>query len=190
LGGKCRNCKQHISFRYPLIEVFTAFGFLYLFTSFSSNFYHLLYLLSLFSILILIFVIDFEHNIIPDLFVFLGITLIFIFFLLTNNQSLFANIFAGFFSALLLLLIHLFTRGRGMGLGDVKFAVLGGMIVGLKLNLIWLFLSFLTGGIAGIILILIGRAGLKDRIAFGPFLIIGILLTLVFGSKFLFYLGF
>lgn len=77
-----------------------------------------------------------------------------------------------------------------MGLGDVKFAVMGGIIIGLKFSPIWLFLSFLTGGVAGIILILLGRAALKDRVAFGPFLITGLLLTFVLGSKLLSFLGF
>jgi leader peptidase (prepilin peptidase)/N-methyltransferase len=72
-----------------------------------------------------------------------------------------------------------------MGLGDVKFAVLGGMIVGLKLSLIWLFLAFLTGAALGIILILGKKAGLKSKIAFGPFLIIAIPLALIFGDRIL-----
>ncbi|QQG41398.1 MAG: prepilin peptidase [Candidatus Woesebacteria bacterium] len=189
LGGKCRNCKKHISFRYPLIEAFTALGFLCLFNLFNMNIFLLLYSLSVFSILILIFIIDFEHKIIPDYFVFLGVLLIFLFLFLTDSRILYPNIFAGFGSAFLLLLIHIFTRGRGMGLGDVKFAVFGGLLIGLKLSLIWLFLSFLTGGIAGIILILGGRARLKDQIAFGPFLVIGLLFTLLFGHELLIFLG-
>ena len=70
-----------------------------------------------------------------------------------------------------------------MGLGDVKFAVLAGMIIGLKLIGIWLLIAFLTGGIVGIILILGKAAKLKDKIAFGPFLIISIPITLIWGEK-------
>jgi len=135
--------------------------------------------LILFCILEIIFIIDFEHQIIPDDFVFLGIALSFFF----NFQFLiFNSLFTGFLCATLLLLIHLFTKGHGMGLGDVKFAVLGGMLVGLKLSLIWLFVAFLTGAVIGIILILGKKAGLKSQIAFGPFLIIAIPITLVFGN--------
>lgn len=198
LSGKCRNCKKKISSRYPIIEFFTALSFLMIFNYSLSTLQgfsfqgalNLTFYLFVFSILMIILIIDFEHKIIPDHFVFLGIFLVFLFLFLTNSQLLFPNIFAGFFPASLLLLIHIFTRGRGMGLGDVKFAVLGGLIIGLKLCLVWLFLSFLTGGIAGIILILLGRARLKDQIAFGPFLIIGLLFTLLFGNKFLLFLGF
>ena len=191
LGGKCRNCKKHISLRYPLIEASTSLGFLYIFLNYSYSFPQLLYYLVIFCLLILIFVIDLEHQIIPDSLIYSGIIVSFIFFLFTSNLNLlFPSVFAGFIAAALLMSIHLLTRGRGMGLGDVKFAVLGGMLVGLNLTLIWLFLSFLTGGITGTILILGRRAGLKDQIAFGPFLVIGIILTFLYGEGLLRLLGF
>ena len=79
----------------------------------------------------------------------------------------------------LLMLVNIITRGKGMGLGDVKFAVLGGMLMGSKLALPWLLLSFLTGATVAIILVLIGNARLKDKIAFGPFLVFSLLLTVI-----------
>jgi prepilin signal peptidase PulO-like enzyme (type II secretory pathway) len=92
-------------------------------------------------------------------------------------------LFSGFLAATFLLSIHLITRGRGMGLGDVKFAVLGGILVGINNLFIWMLLAFLTGAIVGIILILLGNAKLKSKIAFGPFLIIAIPITLMWGQK-------
>jgi prepilin signal peptidase PulO-like enzyme (type II secretory pathway) len=75
-----------------------------------------------------------------------------------------------------------------MGLGDIKFAVLGGLIIGLRLFSIWLLLAFLTGAIAGTILIIGKKAHLKSQIAFGPFLVFAIPLTLLYGEKILFWL--
>lgn len=190
LGGKCRNCKKHISFRYPLIEITTGLGFVYLAKLFYLNPLTLIYSIIVFSLLFIIFIIDFEHKIIPDSLIFVGLCITVSYYLLTNNQGLVPAFFAGLTSSLVLLVIHLLTRGRGMGLGDVKFAVWGGMLVGIKHNLIWLFLAFLTGGMAGIILILGKRAGLKDQIAFGPFLIVSIFLTLMFGSRLIMFLGY
>lgn len=169
LGGKCRFCNRPISWRYPAIELATAIGFFLI----GFNVFYLI----IFCILELIFIIDFEHKVIPDTFTFLGMLVVFAYFLITGSSLLFSNIFAGLTCAFLLLLIHLLTGGRGMGLGDVKFAVFGGMLMGTKLNIIWLFLAFLTGAIAGIILILSRRADFKDQIAFGPFLIAAIGLT-------------
>jgi leader peptidase (prepilin peptidase) / N-methyltransferase len=171
LGGKCRNCRKKISPRYPIIEFSCAIGFLLI--GFQAvN-------LALFCILAIIFVIDFEHQIIPDSFIFPGIILSLLFI----PHALFSGLLAGFICATFLLLVHIITKGCGMGLGDVKFAVLGGMIVGLPLSPVWLFIAFLTGAMVGIILILGKKAGLKSKIAFGPFLVIAIPVTLLWGQK-------
>lgn len=173
LLGRCRNCKKKISVRYPVIEFVT--GVIFYLIGFNIPY------LILAIILISIFVIDLEHQIIPDGFIFFG------FFVLpfTIHHSPFTNLLAGFLSALFLLLIHLFTRGKGMGLGDVKFAVLGGFVVGLELLPIWFLIAFLTGGLVGSILILGRVAKLKDKIAFGPFLITAIPITMIYGDKIL-----
>lgn len=76
-----------------------------------------------------------------------------------------------------------------MGLGDVKLAILLGAFLGLDLLIVWLLLAFLTGAITGCILILAGRAKMKTKIAFGPFLIIGAYLALFWGNKFLSLIG-
>lgn len=177
LGGKCRSCRTKISRRYPLIELATAIGF-------TLIGFQILQLI-IFCILEIIFIIDLENQIIPDLFIFIGILLS----LFTVHGSLFTNLFSGFVCATFLLLIHIATRGRGMGLGDVKFAVLGGMIVGLLLSPIWILMAFLTGAAVGIILILDKKAGLKSKIAFGPFLVVAIPITLVFGNVILKFVG-
>lgn len=200
LRGKCRNCKKPISWRYPAIELATALGFVAIgyFTytlqgTTLQGVYSILVLLCLlfiYCILESIFVIDLEHQLIPDSFVFIGVLLIVLFFLTSNSPLLFPGLFAGFLAATFLMLIHLLTRGRGMGLGDVKFAVLGGIIVGIRLLPVWLFLAFLTGAIVGIILILGKKAHLKSQIAFGPFLVVAIPLALLYGEKILFWLHF
>jgi prepilin signal peptidase PulO-like enzyme (type II secretory pathway) len=182
LGGKCRNCKKPISWRYPAIELVSGIGFIII----GLN----PYLLILFCILESIFIIDLENKIIPDSFVFWGVLIIVLYTAYLIPGTLLPSLFAGFSAASLLLLIHLFTKGRGMGLGDVKFAVLGGLIIGEKLFLIWLFLAFLTGAFVGIILILGKKAGLKSQIAFGPFLVLAVPLALIYGNALLSYLGF
>lgn len=196
LGGKCRNCKKPISRRYPAIELTTTIGFVTIYyvttlqgTTLQSvdGIVTLLCFLIIFIILFSIFIIDLENQIIPDSFVFFGIFIVVVYSLIFNHQSIISLLFSGFLAATLLLLMHLVTKGRGMGLGDVKFAVLGGLIVGPRLFLIWLFLAFLTGAAIGIILILGKKAYLKSQIAFGPFLIITVPLALFYGEKILFW---
>lgn len=172
LGGKCRSCKKNISLRYPAVELATGIGFFLIGVNLPG--------LILFLILEAIFMIDLETRIIPDPLVFLGLSVALITF---KPDTIFPGLLSGFLAASVLLFIHLATSGRGMGLGDVKFAVLGGFVVGLSSLPVWLFLAFLTGGITGLILILLGRAKMKDQIAFGPFLVGAILLTIEWGEK-------
>lgn len=190
LRGKCRECKKPISWRYFLIEFISGLGFLFIYTNYGYDLLLTFYLLVIFLILILIFVVDLENKIIPDPFIFTGIAISFLTFIFIDSHTLLLRFFAGFLTALILLSIHLLTKGRGMGLGDVKFAVLGGLFIGFKMCLVWLLVAFLTGGLVGIILILLKRAGLKDEIPFGPFLVISLCLTFVFGDIFLKILGF
>ncbi len=175
LGGHCRNCKQEISVRYPLIEILTGVVFVFV----GLNVFNLI----IACLLISIFVIDLEEQIIPDELVFAGI-MVFILKLLFLHQSIFESLLAGFLSASFLLFLHMVTKGRGMGLGDVKLAILIGSIMGLNLFLVWLFFSFVSGAIVGIILILVKKVRFSERIAFGPFLIAGVVLVSLFGEAF------
>ena len=143
-------------------------------------------------ILLSIFFIDFEHQLIPDKLVFWGVGLILVAFFLLDFNGLTLSIFSGFVASSFLLFLNLITKGKGMGLGDVKLAILGGMmLLNIQMTLVWIFVSFLTGAFVGIILILGKKAKFGRHIAFGPFMIFSLLLTLGFGNKFLgFYVQF
>lgn len=201
LRGKCRSCHKKISLRYPAIELVTGVTFVTIFVSLNNcspqiqtggticGWYNYLGLLALpfflviASALLSVFIIDLEGQVIPDSLVFF-LFLITLFALLFSSTSfLFSHLFAGFLVALFLLVIHLATRGQGMGLGDVKFALFAGTLAGWPLAVIWLYGSFLIGAIAGITLIAVGRARFGARIAFGPFLVISTAVTLIWGQQ-------
>lgn len=194
LRGKCRNCKEEISPRYPLIEVSSMVGFVFIWL-FLPNIKEnvqflgalpdplaLIYLLTVFLTLVAIFVIDLEHRVILDSLVFILFVGTLVMFLIGNYQDIYLNLFSGFLASLLLLFIHLITNGKGMGLGDVKFALFGGLFLGFPGFLIWLFLSFVLGAIVGILLILFKRAEFGRHIAFGPFLCVALVIEAVFGK--------
>ena len=211
LGRKCRGCKKSISVRYPLIELTTALGFggiYYLFDSCSRGlncflpgsssiqfWYSILgdftlpFLLFLFSTLVFLFVVDFEEQIIPDRAVFIPLALLVFLLTLFSPEKLFLHLLAGFLAAGFLLLLHLITKGKGMGLGDVKFALFGGLFLGWPGMLVWLFASFVIGAVVGIALILLGKASFGQKIAFGPFLIVSLVLISLLGTFFLPCLG-
>ena len=81
-----------------------------------------------------------------------------------------------------MLLTNLVTRGRGMGLGDVKLALFLGTVLGPKLTVVWLMISFITGALVGLALIIFGKTSFGKKIAFGPFLVIGFFVTVLVGS--------
>jgi leader peptidase (prepilin peptidase)/N-methyltransferase len=176
LNGKCRNCGKKISFRYPVIELMTALGFVGIwYFSLPSLLFIIL------PILMAVFVIDLEHKIIPDELVLGGFILIAFSLLMADNSSFLINLLSGFSAASFLLFLHLITKGRGMGLGDVKLALMIGTFLGWPKTLTWLLTAFLTGAMVGLILIIIKRFSFGKQIAFGPFLVVSVFLTLIWG---------
>lgn len=179
LKGQCRHCHKHISIRYPVIEFFTAVLFL---TFYFLNFNFLFLIFAL--VLEAIFIIDFEHQIIPDELSFLIIVLGILYLLFISPNLFYVNILSGLCAALFLLLTHLITRGKGMGLGDVKLALAVGIILGWPGTLVWLYGAFLIGAVTGIILILVRKAKLRVPIPFGPFLALAFIVALIYAKIF------
>jgi leader peptidase (prepilin peptidase)/N-methyltransferase len=184
LKGRCRECGKKISLRYPLIELATALGFVGIWFLFLEPVF-LIFLILIFSLLMAVFVIDLEQKIVPDELVFTGFGLTVFYLLLVSPSILFTNLAAGFGAALFLLLVHLVTRGRGMGLGDVKFAVFAGTFLGWPMVPIWLFTAFLTGAVVGTILVLAKKVSFGKQIAFGPFLVMSLIIVFIWGEKFI-----
>lgn len=201
LGGKCKSCKRKISLRYPIIEgitglVFLTFGWVYL----SGGSYGILgalvkykewlgvftlpYLLFITAGLLAIAVVDFEYQLIPDkiLFPILAFNILILIFL-SPSPFLFTHFAWATFAALFFFLLHILTRGRGMGLGDVKLSFFLGLLLGFPETPVAIFLSFLAGAAVGIILIFGGRARFGNPIPFGPFLVLGSFTALVMGRS-------
>jgi len=178
LGGKCRHCQKKISFQYPLVEIAVALLFL-------AIFYYRLpvfsYFLSLF--LIVIFIYDLKHYLILDKVIYpaIGITLVYDALrsdLLGRSDLLISAIGAsGFF-----LLIVLASRGKWMGVGDIKLAFLMGLILGWPNILVALFFAFFSGATIGVGLVLAQRKSFKSEVPFGPFLVAGTLVAMFYGQ--------
>lgn len=189
LDGRCRYCKKHIPLRILFVEILTGFlflvSFLYFYiiysTPLSISFFITLFVVSSF---IVIFFTDFWHGIIPDeaLIVLLTVSLISNLFL--HRGDFFQYLLTGLVSFLFFLLIFVTTKGKGMGFGDVKFAFVIGFFLGFPGALFAFYAAFLTGAAVSFILIILRRKKLKgDTINFGPFLIIGIAIAVLFGDK-------
>jgi len=182
LGGKCKYCRKKISWQYPIVEISTALMFLLIFNFVNFNFVNLIFLFYISAPLIAIFIYDLKHYIIPDkiLLPAIIITLVFRFliFYAFLKYVLAALIAAGFF-----FIIFFFSKGRAMGFGDVKLAVLMGLLLGWPNILVALFLAFFFGAVVGLVLMILKKKGLKSKMPFGPFLIIGTFLALFWGQE-------
>ncbi len=196
LGGKCRYCRKKISWQYPLVEFITGLLFLGIFHQNINLIFDFLgfgilklsYLFFVTCSLVIIFVYDLKHYIIPNKVVYPLIVISglwhlvhFFFFTLDLNQLL--NFFVtGFWTAAFFWTVYTLTSGKGMGMGDVKLGFFIGLFLGYPEVLISLFLSFLIGALVSFFLIIFAGKGFKSKVPFGPFLISGLFLILFLGE--------
>jgi leader peptidase (prepilin peptidase)/N-methyltransferase len=190
LRGKCRYCKGIISFQYPLIELITAIlfssVFIYLGSIISLG---LFFWLTIISFLIVIFVFDLKYFIIPDEVIYPAIFLSIIWLLYSfftgtiSSHEMILSIFSSLGAALFFFLIWFFSKGTAMGFGDVKLALLIGLLLGFPNTIVALFLGFLLGAIIGSVMILLKKKGLKSEVPFAPFLVVGIIISFFFGNN-------
>jgi leader peptidase (prepilin peptidase)/N-methyltransferase len=192
LHRRCRYCKKKISWQYPVVEISTALIFLLIF-NFQFSILSICFLFLISCFLIIIFVYDLKHFIIPDKLIFLAIGTVLIFRIwdlienwslkIENLRTLENALIAALISFLFFFIIFALSRGRWMGFGDVKLALFMGLFLGWPSILAALFFSFFIGAIMGVILIISKRKGLKSEVPFGPFLILGTYIALFWGEK-------
>ncbi|MCX6720927.1 MAG: A24 family peptidase [Candidatus Staskawiczbacteria bacterium] len=144
---------------------------------------NLVFLFYVASSLIIIFVYDLKHYIIPDKVLFPAIIITFVFRLVENFRDIPGFLIAAVIASGFFLAIFLLSRGKAMGFGDVKLAILMGFLLGMPNIFVALFLAFFFGAIIGLILMAFQKKGLKSEIPFGPFLIMGTFLAMFWGNQ-------
>lgn len=185
LHGKCRTCHAKLSFWYPLSEIFMGIIFAIIFLTLKDASILLLVLYTLLiASLFVIFITDLRYGIIPVQSIFLafisGIGI-----LILNQSSVLLHLFSSLAAGGFFLTVFLLTRGRGMGFGDVLYSLFMGFILGFPGIIIGLYIAFLTGAILSLILVLLKKKRLHgDTIPFGPFLVLGTILVMLWGSVF------
>jgi prepilin signal peptidase PulO-like enzyme (type II secretory pathway) len=191
--GRCRNCHSKISWQYPLVEAATGILFTLIVWAFpptsAAKGLLTLILLVLCAISVVITVYDIKHKIIPDHFsyVFSALAVVSLFF---GGQSLihmpgWSAILAGPILALPFALIWLVSKGTWMGLGDAKLVLGIGWLLGLSRGANALILAFWVAAAVSLAWIWIVRRKFTPRleISFGPYLLIGMYIVLLFGVQ-------
>jgi len=204
LGGRCRDCREPIALRYPLVELANALLWAALALRFGPGFQFFAFA-ALCSALLTITLIDVDHWIIPDAITLPGIAagLAASFFLpprgslivgflhhrlgLDHLPGFLASV--GFWDSLaalllgggLFYLVAWISRG-GMGGGDIKLTAMMGAFLGMRDLGVAVFIGLLAGSVVGIALMIAGRKTRKDAIPFGPFLALGGICAVFWGG--------
>ena len=185
LKGKCSQCKNSISIRYPLVEATTALLSLVIANQYGVSVETLLLLILTWG-LICLTLIDFDHMLLPDQIVmpllWLG--------LLVNVTGTFVPLSdavigaaVGYMSLFSVFwLFKLITGKEGMGYGDFKLFALFGAWLGWQLLPILILMASVVGAIVGISLMLFKNHTREQAIPFGPYLAIAGWITLLWGD--------
>lgn len=201
-GGKCRGCGTRISWIYPLVEGGTAIGFLLLYLKFGLAppfFVNLL----LFSLLIVLAVIDLYNRILPDKLTFSGLIVGFAVsplqsaeFLLSRGSfhlsdpvfSSFLNsflgiVFGGGFLWLVAVLYLKLRKMEGLGFGDVKMMGMVGAFLGWQFTWLTILLGSLLGALIGGSFIYLSKRDRLYELPFGTFLAFAAIFVILAGPQ-------
>jgi len=175
LRGRCRTCRAPISVRYPAVEALTAVMFAAAWWYYGPS--ALLVSRLLFGCaLIVLFAIDLEHHLLPNVITLPGIVVGFVFSFVTEPgwlASLVGVIVGGGVLWLVAEGYYRIRREEGLGMGDVKMLAMVGAFVGWQLTLLTLMLASFAGAAIGLALIATQRGTMKYALPFGTFLAIG-----------------
>lgn len=179
LQGKCRTCGKRISSQYPLVEL--SSGVLFVLAWAVGTPLPLLFLLFFaLWLLLLIGVIDFQTQMIPDI---LSVVLLVIGAWISFSQGILewqAPLIAFAFFAVQWVI----SRGRWVGSGDLLLALAIGSLLGTwEYVVAWIFLAYILGGIAAAFILLTKKNTFGGRLAFAPFLALSAGIVLLFGDQ-------
>ncbi len=194
LQGKCRKCKKEISFQYVVVELLSIISFLSIYYLYGLSLTTLL-LIILSLAFIIIFFIDLKHFIIPDVITYPMMVLGFLKSFDPNLNEIFPNyifsLIGGIFGyGIIWSIIYFYKQVKkkdGMGLGDAKLLAVIGFWFGLDAIPFIIFLSSTTALLSVVPDLIKKTKKLSTQIPFGPFIIIGNLIFLVFESKLKFF---
>jgi leader peptidase (prepilin peptidase) / N-methyltransferase len=185
LRGSCRVCKEAISLRYPSVELVSGVLYVLLWFKFGFSIPFAVYA-ALTSTLLTVALIDYDHKIIPNTITLPGIAIglgLSIWALpITPLGSLLGVLIGGAF----FYLIALVSKG-GMGGGDIKLIAMIGAFLGWQGALFTIFSGALLGSLVGVMLMVLGRKGRKDKVPFGPFLSSGAIIFLLCGDGLIYW---
>jgi leader peptidase (prepilin peptidase)/N-methyltransferase len=184
LRGKCRTCAAPVSVMYPVVELTTAALFAAGYLVYGAT--GLLAVRLLFACaLVVLFVIDLQHRILPNVITLPGIVVGLLCSLWWPPGWIASLVGALAGGGVLFAIAEAYVRLRnveGLGMGDVKMLAMIGAFLGWQLALVTLVLASFAGSVVGVAIIASGRGGMKAALPFGTFLSVGALVASVAGD--------
>ncbi|MFO8035619.1 MAG: prepilin peptidase [Anaerolineales bacterium] len=183
LQGRCRTCEGKIPLRVLGVELGTGILFGLIWQRVGLGVEGIM--TSLYStLLILMGTIDLEHQRVLNKISYPAIALALIAIPIFHADNPWKWVVGGLVGFGTLFLISLISP-QAMGMGDIKLTFFIGLILGYPEIILSLFLAFVIGGSIAGLLLLLDKIGSKDPIAFGPFLALGGIITLLYGGSIL-----
>jgi prepilin signal peptidase PulO-like enzyme (type II secretory pathway) len=195
LKMKCRDCGKKISWQYPLVEFFTALIFAlvgyYFFIPFDvQSWIMTVYYLVLFSLLLVIFVFDYQFMEIPMIAFWIALVwavAFAIFFDWINfipdlgiwSLFTFSGLVGGFLAFIFFFLMVSVSKEKWMGMGDAYLAFLAGFVMGYPKIIFTTVLAFFIGSVCSIILLVMKKKTMKSQVPFAPFFVSAIILAII-----------
>lgn len=193
LKGRCRECKEKISIRYPLVELTSCILTVMVAMHFGVTYQFLLAMVFTWSLLVMS-LIDYDHKIIPD-----DISLPLLWAgIIANMFGMFTDIESSLYGAIfgylslwtVYMLFKLLTGKEGMGFGDFKLLAMLGAWLGWQFLPLIIIASSLFGTIVGGGLVLFKSHDRAHPIPFGPYLALAGFISLLYGQELInFYLN-
>ncbi|RUO56380.1 prepilin peptidase [Pseudidiomarina homiensis] len=188
LRAKCRHCKAPISLRYPAIEILTGVTFASLAWFFGAGWPTLSYMIFA-ALLIVMFFIDYDHMLLPDQLTYFTLWLgLFVAWLggPVLLQDAVIGAIAGYLSLWSIYWVFkLLTGKEGMGYGDFKLLAAFGAWAGYHMLPVIVLAAAFSGAVIGITLQVVKRKEQGQPIPFGPFLICGGVIAMIWGEQLL-----
>ncbi|MDZ4164916.1 MAG: prepilin peptidase [Smithellaceae bacterium] len=187
LRGRCRQCREKISWQYPLVELLSALAALVVFHQFGFSWPGLVVFIFIASLLVISF-IDLEHKIIPDVITLPGIPVFFLAGVFILGMSFIDALLGVLIGGGVLFVIgyvyQLITKREGMGGGDIKLLAMLGGFLGWQSLIFIVLVSSLLGAIVGLLTIMVKGGDMKYALPFGPFLSLAAAGYIFFGQLF------
>lgn len=183
LRGKCRDCKEPISFQYPIVELLTAGLFVLIYSHFGPQIESVYYAI-ISSFLLLLFLLDLKYYIVPDSVSLPAILIAGIISLLVGME-MFDIALGAIIGAGVYIIQYAISKGKWVGAGDIRLGALLGALLGWQLTLVALLIAYVGGSIIAIGLLMSKKAQFGSQLPMGVFLLPATLITLLWGQEML-----